>query len=158
MFVTTDRQPVLARQRRSHRRCLLCGAAHPLGLGLAFRTRPGGSVEASFACRRLLQGYPGQVHGGVIAAVLDSAMTNCLFAHDIAAVTGDLNVRFLHPVKLARPALVRGALEDSSPPLHRLKSELIQDGRLVARATARFMEKPGRKPVARTTSPTGRGL
>jgi uncharacterized protein (TIGR00369 family) len=159
--VITDRQPTLARHRHAqHRRCLLCGPAHPLGLGLEFKARPGGQVEARLSCRRLFQGYGGQVHGGVIAAVLDSAMTNCLFAHDIVAVTGDLNVRYLHPVKLARTAVVRASIAASAPPLHRMESELVQEGRLVARATARFMEReisglPG-KAAGRIIGPEGR--
>jgi acyl-coenzyme A thioesterase PaaI-like protein len=89
----------------------------------------------------LFQGYDGLLHGGVIAAVLDSAMTNCLFAHGIVAVTGELTVRFLHPVLLTHEAVVKANIKESFPPLHCMEARLMQNGRIVARASARFMER-----------------
>ncbi len=68
-------------QSRLHSQCILCGADHPQGLRLAFNTDANGRVKAEFPCDRMYQGYDGYLHGGVIAALLDSAMTNCLFAH-----------------------------------------------------------------------------
>ena len=100
-----------------------------------------GSIEGRFPCRRLFQGYDGLLHGGVISAVLDSAMTNCLFAHGIVAVTGELTVRFLQPVLLTHEAVVQANIKESFPPLHCMEARLMQKGRIVARATARFMER-----------------
>jgi hypothetical protein len=50
-------------------------------------------------------------------------------------------VRFLHPVLLTREAVVKAVIIDSCPPLHRMEANMRQNGRIVARATARFMEK-----------------
>jgi acyl-coenzyme A thioesterase PaaI-like protein len=36
-----------------------------------------GGVEAHFDCSRIFEGYSHRIHGGVIAALLDGAMTNC---------------------------------------------------------------------------------
>ncbi|MBM4148104.1 MAG: PaaI family thioesterase [Lentisphaerae bacterium] len=141
MCVTTERKPSLkALQSRFHAQCLLCGADHPQGLQLAFSTHSDGHVEAPFPCDRLYQGYTGYLHGGVIAALLDSAMTNCLFAHERAALTGELNVRFLKPVLVSRPAIVIARLVESLAPLFKLNGEVRQDGDIMARATAKFME------------------
>jgi uncharacterized protein (TIGR00369 family) len=127
-------------QSHVHAQCLLCGADHPRGIRLAFTTLADGQVEAPFACGRLYQGYAGVVHGGVIAALLDSAMTNCLFAQGRVALTGELGVRFLAPVRVECPAVVRARLVESRPPLFRMSADLSQEGVVKARATARFME------------------
>lgn len=145
------RMPVIAERKRAamsalqsslHSKCILCGADHPRGPRLAFVTHADGHVEATFACDRLYQGYAGCLHGGVIAALLDSAMTNCLFAHGRAAMTGKLSVRFVKPVIVNRPAVVSASMEKALPPLFAMTAEVRQDGDIMARATARFMEVP----------------
>lgn len=128
-------------RRQSHPECFVCGHANGHGLGLEFRTAPDGSVEASFPCQPIFAGYPGMLHGGIICTLLDGAMTNCLFAHGVAAVTVDMSVRFRQPVTVSLPALVRAWFESEGGPLHRLAAELQQGGRVTATATARFIEK-----------------
>jgi uncharacterized protein (TIGR00369 family) len=91
----------------------------------------------------MYQGYDGYLHGGVIAALLDSAMTNCLFAHGRIALTGELNVRFLKPVVVNEPAIVSARVVESSPPLFCMEAELSQNGQSVAKATAKFIETRG---------------
>ena len=38
-------------------------------------------------------GFPESLHRGFVAVLLDSAMTNCMFAHGLVGVTGELKVR-----------------------------------------------------------------
>ena len=85
-------------RQQSHPFCVVCGDTNRNSLGMDFRSAGDGTVQATFACERAFEGYPNVLHGGVICALLDGAMTNCLFAHGCAGVTGDLNVRFCHPV------------------------------------------------------------
>jgi uncharacterized protein (TIGR00369 family) len=113
------------------------------GLGLQFAPRPDGSVEAVFPGGDTYQGYTGVLHGGVIAMLLDAAMTNCLFAQERRGVTADLAVRFRHPVASGEPARLRAWVERSVPPLYLLRAELWQADQLRATATGKFMETPG---------------
>ena len=85
--------------------------------------------------------FTGLVSVGVIAAVLDGAMTNYLFARGLQAVTGELTVRYRHPVAIGETVLVRAWLQESLPPLHLLQAELQRDGCVRASATAKFMER-----------------
>lgn len=148
MSVTTDPKPRLKTlQSNFHAQCLLCGADHPQGLKLVFSTHPDGHVAASFPCDQIYQGYTGYLHGGVIAALLDSAMTNCLFAHGKAALTGALNIRFLKPVVVNRNATVTARAAKSAPPLFYMMGELLQNGRIMAKASATFMD------ASETTTP-----
>ncbi len=81
----------------THRDCLLCGTNNPLSLGLRFQVVAEGCVETAFTPSQWQQGYCGILHGGVIAALLDSAMTHCLFRQGIEAVTAELRVRYHQP-------------------------------------------------------------
>lgn len=129
-----------ALQARLHSHCVLCGTEHPQGLRLVFSAHSDGHVEALFPCDRLYQGYTGYLHGGVIAALLDSAMTNCLFAHGKAALTGELNVRYLKPVVVNRDVTVTARTVKSALPLFYMTADIRQNGQLMAKATGKFME------------------
>jgi uncharacterized protein (TIGR00369 family) len=125
-----------------HPCCLMCGGANRFGMGLRFMVQADGSVLATFPCQPFLQSYPETLHGGVIAALLDAAMTNALFSIGVVAVTAELTVRFLAPVSLGQPARVRAAIESArAHPLYHLSAELRQGDRQVARANAKFLVK-----------------
>jgi uncharacterized protein (TIGR00369 family) len=128
-------------RQEEHPHCVVCGRAIKNGLGLEFRALENDAVEATFACQRVLEGYPHVLHGGVICALLDGAMTNCMFATGSAAVTADLHVRFRKPVAACGSATVRAWIESSSPPLYRLAANLEQEGEIKAIAKARFVER-----------------
>ncbi|MEN6458575.1 MAG: PaaI family thioesterase [Thermoguttaceae bacterium] len=125
----------------AHPNCFLCAPSNPRGLGLVFQIGDDGGVEATFACDDVFQSYPSTVHGGIVSSLLDSAMTNCLFAHGHVAVTFELNIRFRHPVETGSPATVRARITASSKPIHELTGEVLQQGQVKATAKAKFLEK-----------------
>lgn len=135
-------EALAAVRRERHGRCVVCGR-RPAGLGLDFRLTEDQAVTAEFACSADFQGYDGMLHGGVISAILDGAMTNCLFAHGVSAVTAELNVRFRHAVRIGEFATVTARLIRSARPLFVLAAELIQDGQRKATAGGKFMETRG---------------
>lgn len=137
-----DADPQLpALRRQNHPECFVCGPANGHGLGLRFRVVQDGAVEASFPCHPVFVGYPQMLHGGIICTLLDGAMTNCLFARGLAAVTIEISVRFRHPVAVGLPAVVRAWLESEGSPIYRLRAELVQGGQVVATARGRFVRK-----------------
>ncbi len=125
----------------AHPHCVLCSSSNLTGLRLNFDVSDAGSVTATFGCDSQFEGYAGVLHGGIVASLLDSAMTNCLFAHDRSAVTLRLTVRYRHPVLTGRPATVQACIERSSPPRYVLKAKLVQDGQIRATADGRFLEQ-----------------
>ncbi len=127
----------------AHPFCLVCSQANPLGLGLEFDLNEDGSVSSTFHGHSALEGFSGLLHGGVIASLLDGAMTNCLFAHGHAAVTAELNVRYHHPVVIGNPITVRAWIQKSHARLrlHLLEAELSQDDQVKAQARAKFMDR-----------------
>ena len=71
------------RREQAHPNCFVCEPHRPFGLRMAYESQADGSVRAHMNCPRLWQGYPGMVHGGIIASILDGAMTHCLFARSL---------------------------------------------------------------------------
>ena len=113
-----------------------------MGLGLDFTLQSDGSIEGAFAGGKVYEGYPGLLHGGVVAALLDGTMTNCLFAKGKQAVTAELHVRYRHPVALQSQVTVRAWVVRARPPLQLLAAELRQDNLVKVTASAKFMESP----------------
>jgi len=128
-------------RNHSHPDCVVCGSSNGHGLGLDFRVAGDGIVEALFTCDKVFQGYLDVLHGGIISALLDGAMTNCMFAQNIVAVTAELAVRFRHPVVTDNPATIRAWITSSLTPLHELAAELIQNGQVKATAKGKFLDK-----------------
>jgi len=125
----------------SHPHCVVCGRDNEQGLGMTFTTRSDGCVESEICCGSDFEGYPNQLHGGVVAMLLDGAMTNCLFAHGREAVTAELTVRYRHPVAPDRTARVRAWIERSRPPFTAIAASLVQDGHIRVTARAKFLDR-----------------
>lgn len=127
----------------SHRFCLMCGQDNPLSFGLKFKKNDDGTVSTTFTGNRNLQGYTGVMHGGVLSALLDTAMAQCLLHQDIEAVTGELTVRYLEQVDCDGTLDIKAWIDSSLPPLYHLKSQIRIDGKIVCKGKGRFMQRQG---------------
>jgi acyl-coenzyme A thioesterase PaaI-like protein len=70
-------------------------------------------------------------------------MTNCLFAHGHQAVTAELTVKFRAPVLLDHMAVIEAHTSRDLFPLFLMEATLVQDGRTMATATAKFIVTKG---------------
>ncbi|MFZ1946795.1 MAG: PaaI family thioesterase [bacterium] len=150
--MTTDRPVSSGRPggtaTNGHDHCLLCGYRNPWSLGLRYLSADDGSVNSSFKGHSGLQGYQGMLHGGVIAALLDSAMTHCLFHNGIQGLTADLHIRFVEPVPCDSLLAVQARIVSRRPPLFLLRAEMLQDCQLMAWAEAKFIAREPTKSGA----------
>ena len=138
-------------RNHQHPRCFVARCPEELGLGVRFTVRGDASVEARVACPAAWEGYPGLVHGGVIASLLDGAMTNALFARGTAAVTAEAKIRYWHPLRLGESATVEGRVTRCEPPLYLVEARIASgpSGETVhATCAGKFMRVPN-APVAR---------
>jgi uncharacterized protein (TIGR00369 family) len=138
-----DRFRGRALRASAHPRCIACDPQRKSGLCLDFQDAGEGKVRATFACATTFEGYPGYLHGGIISTILDSAMTNCLFAHGHQAVTAELTVKFRAPVLLDHMAVIEAHTSRDLFPLFLMEATLVQDGRTMATATAKFIVTKG---------------
>lgn len=122
-----------------HPNCIICGTDNPWSLGLTFSPDSAGKIRAVFKGREELQGYDGIMHGGIIAALLDSTMTNCLFRSGIRALTGELNIRYKKPIPAKAEIELIAEIISEKPPLYIIEAVINCDSRLMAKASAKFI-------------------
>jgi acyl-coenzyme A thioesterase PaaI-like protein len=77
--------------------CVVCGAENPSGLRLSFRCSPE-EVTAEWTPTGAWESFQGVIHGGIIATVLDEAMSKAIVARQFEALTAELRVRFRRQV------------------------------------------------------------
>lgn len=96
-------------RRRGHRlndtseyqRCFACGQRNDAGLKLVF-WREGDEVVTEYAPDERFQGFPGMVHGGVLATLLDETLNRLAMAEGRWMMTGRLDIRFRSAAPLGR--------------------------------------------------------
>ena len=128
-------------RRLHHPRCFVRRAEEDLGLGVRFTVRSDSGVEAMVSCPAWWEGYPGLVHGGIIATLLDAAMTNALFAGGTVAVTAEVKIRYLHPLPLGSSATVVGHVTRREPPLYLVEARITSEETVHATCAGKFMRK-----------------
>ena len=62
--------------------CFICGLENPVGLHLHIYEVEPGMVETSYRAPEHFQGYPGVLHGGIVAALLDEIAGRSHMGHD----------------------------------------------------------------------------
>ena len=85
--------PVRKRQPNSHS-CFICGMENPIGLHLHIYETAPGEVESTYIAPEHFQGYPGVLHGGIVAALIDEISSRTQIGSD------PLNPRFVFTAKL----------------------------------------------------------
>jgi acyl-coenzyme A thioesterase PaaI-like protein len=131
--------------------CFGCGPANPQGLHLVFTTDASDpnnlTATAQFQLDRMHEGPPGHIHGGIVAALLDEAMSKLNRPLNVLAMTRHMEVDYLRPVPLYQPLVLvarhlnRPTKSDGSPDRKLFHQAEIQrpDGTVLARAKGVFI-------------------
>ena len=126
--------------------CFACSLKNPVGLKLRFR-QEGEVVRAAFLVRPEHQGWPGHLHGGLIATLCDEAMAQWLWLRGVEAYTGELTVRFKRGVPVGVLVEVEARSVTRRGKLMILEAAVLLPGG-VAAATASGKFICGASPVA----------
>ena len=125
----------------AHNRCFGCGPANPGGLHLEFLRAPDGSVIASPVVSDAFDGHPSYLHGGIIATLLDEAMSKSVRALGRAAMTRKMEVEYLRPVPSGQPLRIEGRVLRSDQRKHWAEAHIANaEGKTLAKANGLFIE------------------
>jgi uncharacterized protein (TIGR00369 family) len=128
------------------RNCFACGLENPHGLGLEFYELGPDRLESHFTVPTHFEGYPGVVHGGIVASMLDEMVSRAAMIgqHNHFMMTAKLEIRYRKPVptgerlhltaRLTRPA---GRVATASAQID------LADGTVAAEADATLVPMPG---------------
>lgn len=136
----------MRQKQPNSKHCFVCGVENPNGLNLSFYDTGPGCVEAKWIPRSHFQGFPGIVHGGIIAAALDEAAARTVFGADGSArmvVTATLEVRYRRPIPVDVELCITGTLKEDKGEVILAASKIEdQNGLILATANAVMVETP----------------
>jgi acyl-coenzyme A thioesterase PaaI-like protein len=121
-----------------HSNCFACGSMNGTGLGLKFYKHKDGTVFGKFFADPKFEGYSGIIHGGIVATLLDSAMTHCLLMEDIPALTGRLSIKYSAPIRTGTVVKLEARIVDQFHEMFILEGKALVDGKRVASAEAKY--------------------
>jgi acyl-coenzyme A thioesterase PaaI-like protein len=122
-----------------HKNCFVCGSNNESGLRLKFHKREDGSVFGDFFADPKFESYSGIIHGGIIATLLDSAMTHCLLTESIPALTGRLSIKYSIPIRTGAVVKLEAKIVKKSHKIFTLEGKAYVDGKKAASAVAKYM-------------------
>ncbi len=122
-------------------RCFGCGTNNPHGLHLEFYKTADDSVVTLPVIPDTFEGPAGYLHGGIIATLLDEAMSKAMRVHGLAAMTRHMEVDYLKPVPSTRPLRIEARRSHCEGKKHYAQAQILNaDGEALAKAKALFIE------------------
>jgi uncharacterized protein (TIGR00369 family) len=125
------------------RMCFVCGEENALGLHAKFYETDQKELIGIFELRDHHQSYPGRVHGGVSAAILDELIGRALTIDepDVWGVTIELSVKYRNPLPYDKPVVARGRITRNTSRVFEGTGEIVlEDGTIAAEATGRYIK------------------
>jgi acyl-coenzyme A thioesterase PaaI-like protein len=126
----------VAKPQPNSKHCFVCGLENPFGLKLRFFDTAPGEVTAQVVLSDNFQGYPGVVHGGIVAAMLDEAAGRAHMSSDIPRFmfTARLNIQYRKNVPVGQPIRLvgragkdRGRSAESESAIYNQAGELLAE-------------------------------
>jgi uncharacterized protein (TIGR00369 family) len=110
------------------------------GLQLNWK-REGTRTETIFYASKSHQGWAGFVHGGILAAILDEAITRLAWQNYGGAMTAEISVRYFNPARIGEKLTITAEIGKMKSRLIPGKAEIRNDkGRLIATATGKSIK------------------
>jgi uncharacterized protein (TIGR00369 family) len=138
---TSDPRPTLtplAHGALNH--CFGCGLENRTGLRLKFFTDANHNVVCHLRLAARFAGPPGHAHGGIIATLLDEAMSKVNRARGVLAMTRRLDVDYLRPVPLGQPLTLTARHLETHGRRNHIEARLADaSGDILAAAKAVFV-------------------
>lgn len=122
--------------------CFACGLKNLDGLRLHWEIK-GQMMNTQFIPEKKYQGWQGIVHGGILATLLDEAMTRLVGAVCGSAVTAEMTVRYVMPASIGELLYVQGEIVKESRRLVEMKACIYKQnaaGALVAHAVGKAVK------------------
>jgi len=135
-----DKQP-------NSRTCFLCGRQNDVGLKLSwYNDLEAQQIRATVTIPEHFNGYPGFVHGGIVAALIDETAGRALLLdgdYNDLMVTLKLEVKYRHPTPTGQPLTLIGWVIKRSANRAKVAAQLLlADGTVTAEGQAIVIRPP----------------
>lgn len=133
-------------KQENSKMCFVCGLKNKFGLKVHFYETENNEIAAIFTGEEQHQGYPGRMHGGIAASILDETIGRAININsekELWGVTLELTIKFKKPIPLGRELKAFGRLTRVDKRLFRGTGEIINpDGEIAATAQGLYMKLP----------------
>jgi acyl-coenzyme A thioesterase PaaI-like protein len=139
IYKVTGKQP-------NSRMCFVCGLKNKFGLKASFYETDKNELIALFKPCQEHQGYPGRLHGGIAAAILDETIGRTITmgkVDEIWGVTLEFSIKYKKPIPLDEEIKVVAKLTDEDKRLFEGTGKIIlTSGEVAAIAEGKYLRMP----------------
>ncbi len=125
--------------------CFVCGRQNPVGLKINFYNTGPGEVAAEHSVPDIYQGYPGVVHGGIVAAMLDETAGRSVMSEGEFEffMTLKLEIKYRQPIPTGTLLKIVGRLLTKRGRRAQCHGEIrLPDGTIAAEAEVLLIQMP----------------
>ncbi len=125
----------------ANNRCFGCGEANPVGLQLKFSQAADGTIVSTPVLSDLYIGHPGILHGGILATLLDEAMSKSVRALGRTAVTAKMEIDYLQPAPSGKALRIEGRVVRTEGRKHWTEATVADaEGQIFAQGKGLFLD------------------
>ena len=127
--------------------CFVCGRLNPAGLHMQFYDNGENEVISDYTVPARYQSYPGIVHGGILASMLDEVIGRVAMIgdHHHFMVSVRLQVLYRLPVPVETPLRVRGCILRMRGRMGKARGEIIlPDGKIACESEITLADIPAK--------------
>jgi uncharacterized protein (TIGR00369 family) len=133
-------------KQHNSKMCFVCGLKNAFGLKAAFYELENDELVAMFTPSEEHQGYPGRLHGGIAATILDETIGRAIMAtspDDYWGVTVEFTARYKQPIPLDGELRVVGRItKDASRIFEGTGEILLSDGTVAVEGRGKYLKMP----------------
>jgi len=125
--------------------CFVCGRSNDTGLKMQFFDDGVDTIISTIALDDRFEGYPGIVHGGILATMLDEVIGRCSMIkdHHHFMMTVTLDIKYRLPVPVGETIRVVGKSTRMKGRIGKARGEiLLADGRIACDAEMVLSDMP----------------
>ena len=139
IYKVTGKQP-------NSKMCFVCGLKNKFGLNASFYETGSNELIALFKPCQEHQGYPGRLHGGIAAAILDETIGRTITTgkdNEIWGVTLEFNIKYKKPIPLDEEIKVVAKLTFEDKRLFEGTGKImLSNGEIAATAEGKYLRLP----------------
>lgn len=136
----------VTKKQHNSKMCFVCGLKNSAGLKASFYETDDRTLIATFTPEDCHQSYPGRLHGGLAATILDETIGRAIMignSSDVWGVTLELTIEYKKPIPLGVELKVLGRITEEKSRFFSGTGEIVlPDGSVAVLAKGRYMKVP----------------